>query len=207
VSEAPNLEDRFIVETGTEAEVAALVEPVLVDLGFRLVRVKLMGRDDKSRTLQIMAERPDGTMNVNECEAVSRQLSPVLDVHDPLRGTYRLEISSPGIDRPLVRPSDFENWAGYEARIDAKELIDGRRRFKGLLEGFEGGEVRIEIDLENTGPAVIGLPVELIADARLVLTDDLVRESLRRAKQNRKQGDSPGLRDGDEPPMDYLEDE
>src|SRR5690606_5841407 len=130
---------RFIRETGLAAEIAELVEPTVEDLGFRLVRVQILGRDGP--TVQIMAERPGGTITIEDCEEISRQLSPLLDAHDPLRGSYRLEVSSPGIDRPLVRPSDFEDWAGHEAKIELKELVGGRKRYRGVLEGFEDGEV------------------------------------------------------------------
>jgi ribosome maturation factor RimP len=110
----------------------------------------------------------------------------VLDVHDPIQGQYTLEVSSPGIDRPLVRPSDFDAWAGYEAKVELKQPISGRRRFRGLLEGIEGGEVRIEVDLGELGHQVVGLPLGLVGEARLVLTDDLIRETLRRAKKGNK---------------------
>ncbi len=173
---------RFIRESGLAADIAELVEPTLEDLGFRLVRVQIQGRD--GQTVQIMAERPSGTITIEDCEAISRQLSPLLDAHDPLPGSYRLEISSPGIDRPLVRPSDFEDWSGYEARIELKELVGGRKRFRGVLEGFEDGEVRVECTLDQQGAQVLGFPVDLIADAKLVLTDELVREALRRAKKS-----------------------
>jgi ribosome maturation factor RimP len=172
---------RFIGETGVAAQIAGLAEPVLAELGFRLVRVVVSGRNGS--TVQIMAERPDGTITVEECAEISRRLSPVLDVHDPIQGHYNLEISSPGIDRPLVRPSDFEDWAGYEARIELKEPISGRKRFRGILEGVEGGEVRIEVELEGLGRQVLGLPIGLVGEARLVLTDELIREALRRAKK------------------------
>lgn len=178
--------ERFIRETGLAAVIAELAEPVLEDLGFRLVRVQIQGRE--SKIVQIMAERPDGTITVNDCEAISRQISPLLDVHDVISGSYRLEISSPGIDRPLVRPSDFEDWADYEAKIELSEMIDGRKRFRGRLDGFEDGEVRIEIDLPEIGRTVVGFPVSLVSDAKLVLTDDLVREALRRAKQSKRAG-------------------
>lgn len=178
--------DRFIRETGLAAEFSALVEPVLEAEGFRLVRVQVTGRDGK--TVQIMAERPDGTFTIEDCEAVSRQLSPLLDVHDPIPGSYRLEVSSPGIDRPLVRADDFETWAGYEAKIELKDMVDGRKRFRGQLDGFEDGEVRIKVDLGEGGPQVIGLSVGMIADAKLVLTDELVREALQRAKRQGKTG-------------------
>ena len=172
---------RFIGETGLAADVAALAEPVLVDLGFRLVRVAISGRD--GTTVQIMAERPDGTITVQECAEISRNLSPVLDAHDPISGQYTLEISSPGIDRPLVRPADFEDWAGYEAKVELKQPVSGRKRFRGVLEGVEDGEVRIEVDLDQIGRQVIGLPIGMIGEARLVLTEELVREALRRSKK------------------------
>jgi ribosome maturation factor RimP len=180
------LRDRFIREAGLPAKVAAIIEPALEDRGFRLVRVAISGREGK--TLQVMAERADGSMTIEDCEAVSREISALLDVHDPIAGAYRLEVSSPGIDRPLVRPSDFEDWAGHEAKIELSEPIDGRKRFRGTLEGFEGGEIRIEVDLGDAGRQVVGLPVGLIAEAKLVLTDDLIHEALRRAKKSNANG-------------------
>ena len=180
------LRDRFIREAGLPAKVAAIIEPALEDRGFRLVRVAISGRE--GQTLQVMAERVDGSMTIEDCEAVSREISALLDVHDPIAGAYRLEVSSPGIDRPLVRPSDFEDWAGHEAKIELSQPIDGRKRFRGRLEGFEGGEVRIEVDFGEAGRQVIGLPVGLIGEAKLVLTDDLIREALRRAKKSDANG-------------------
>jgi ribosome maturation factor RimP len=130
-----------------------------------------------------MADKAGGTINVDDCAAISRRLSPLLDAHDPIEGRYFLEVSSPGIDRILVRPSDFEDWAGFEAKLETKEPIDGRRRFRGILEGYEDGEARLQVKLdEHSEPKTIGLPVELIEEARLVLTDELVRASLNRAK-------------------------
>lgn len=149
------------------------------------------GKD--SKTLQIMAERDDGTITIDDCEAISKQLSPMLDVADVIPGAYRLEISSPGIDRPLVRPSDFEDWAGYEAKIELNQPIDGRRKFKGTLEGFEAGEVRIECDVEGAGLTILGLPQALINDARLVLTDELIREALTRAKKSKNARPGDGI--------------
>jgi ribosome maturation factor RimP len=178
------LRDRFIREAGLAARVADLVEPALLDRGFRLVRVAVSGGEGK--TVQVMAERADGTLTIEDCETISRDISPLLDVHDPISGRYRLEVSSPGIDRPLVRPSDFEDWSGYEAKIELKEPIDGRKRFRGTLEGFEDGEVRIAVDLDQIGRTVIGLPVGLVGEAKLVLTDELIREALRRAKKSKE---------------------
>jgi ribosome maturation factor RimP len=196
------MEARFIREAGLAKDVADLVEPVLVDLGFRLVRVKVSLREGS--TVQIMAERPDGTITVEECAEISRNLSAVLDVHDPIPSGYHLEVSSPGIDRPLVRPSDFETWAGYDARIELKEPVSGRKRFRGLLEGYEDGEVRVEVELTpeeavQAGGAkrhVIGLPVALIHEAKLVLTDELIREALVRAKRAREGKEPDAVMDG-----------
>jgi len=189
--------ERFVQESGLAAALAELVEPVLDDLGFRIVRVKVDGRAEM--TVQIMAERPDGTITIDDCELISRQLSPLLDVHDLVPGTYRLEISSPGIDRPLVRPSDFEDWAGHEAKLEMSEMIDGRKRFRGRLEGFEDGEVRLEVDLPEVGATLLGLPLDLVKDAKLVLTDDLIREALSRAKKDKRSDDPDGpLGPGDE---------
>jgi ribosome maturation factor RimP len=179
-------ENRLITETGVAARVAAAVEPAIEDLGFRLVRVKVSSQN--GCTVQIMAERPDGTMSVADCEAVSRAVSPVLDLEDPVPQAYNLEVSSPGIDRPLVRPSDFEDWSGYEAKLEVKQPIDGRKRFRGMLDGFADGEVRIEVDLGEAGKNIIGIPMELVGEARLVLTDELIREALRRAKKSNASG-------------------
>lgn len=174
--------ERFVKETGLAAGIAELAEPVLESLGFRLVLARIL--QGQGTIVEILAERPDGSMTIDDCRTVSLGLSPVLDVHDPLPGSYRLQVSSPGIDRPLVRPSDFDQWAGFEAKIELKELIDGRRRFRGIIEGYEEGEARIEVDLgKEQGVKLIGLPVGLIAEAKLVLTDALVRESLQRTKR------------------------
>jgi ribosome maturation factor RimP len=171
-------------------------------MGFRLVRVKVQGGGTADRIVQLMTERPDGSITVDDCEAISKGISPVLDVADPISGAYRLEISSPGIDRPLVRPSDFEDWSGHEARIELTEPVGGRKRFKGVLEGFEDGEVRIQADTGEHGVQHLGLPVNLISDAKLVLTDELIREALARAKE--RHSTRPG--DGAELDEDDLED-
>jgi ribosome maturation factor RimP len=176
--EAPT--ERFVRELGPAADLAALVEPVLEDMGFRLVRVAMSKRD--GGTIQIMADKAGGTINVDDCAQISRRLSPLLDAHDPIEGRYYLEVSSPGIDRILVRPSDFEDWAGYEVKVELKEQIEGRKRFRGILEGYEDGEMRLQVQLDESDPEVIGLPVDLIHDAKLVLTDELIRASLAKAK-------------------------
>ena len=178
-AEAPT--ERFLRETGAAAGIAALVEPVLEDMGFRLVRVVMSKRD--GATIQIMVDKAGGTIVVQDCADISRRLSPLFDAHDPIKDRYYLEVSSPGIDRILVRPSDFEDWAGYEVKVELKELIDGRKRFRGILEGYADGEMRLEVKLDENGePQTIGLPVELIHDAKLVLTEELIRASLAKAK-------------------------
>src|SRR5919112_2966528 len=135
--------ERLITESGVAARVAAIAEPVIQDLGFRLVRVKVSGLN--GCTVQIMAEREDGTMTVEDCEAVSRALSPVFDLEDPVERAYNLEVSSPGIDRPLVRRQDFERWSGHEAKIEMAVPVAGRKRFRGILRGIEGDTVSIEL--------------------------------------------------------------
>jgi ribosome maturation factor RimP len=172
-------EDRLITETGVAARVATIAEPVIADLGFRLVRVKISGTN--GCTVQIMAERPDGTMRVEDCEAVSRALSPVLDLEDPIDRAYNLEVSSPGIDRPLVRVGDFERWTGYEVKIEMAVPVAGRKRYRGTIRGVEGEELLVQLPDAKPGEDPIArLPLGDLEEARLVLTDDLVRESLRR---------------------------
>ena len=176
-----NSDPRLIVEQGVAARVAAIVEPVLIASGYRLVRVKVSGLD--GCTVQIMAERPDGTMKVEDCEIVSRALSPVLDVSDPIDRAYRLEVSSPGMDRPLVRRSDFERFAGHELKVEMAVAINGRRRFRGLLLGVEGETARIRrSDAAPGEDSEVALPIEDMSEAKLVLTDALIAESLRRGK-------------------------
>jgi ribosome maturation factor RimP len=181
-------EPRLIIEPGRAARVAALAEPVLAALGYRLVRVRVSGF--AGCTVQIMAERPDGTMTIKDCEAASRALSPVLDVTDPIEGSYRLEISSPGIDRPLVRRSDFDRYAGQVAQVEMQVPIDGRRRFRGELTGTAGECARIRrIDAAaNENPDVL-LRIDDMMEAKLVLTDALVSEALRKSKHNQRKGD------------------
>ena len=174
-------EPRLIIEPGLAARVATIAEPVLEGLGFRLVRVRISGAD--GCTVQIMAERPDGSMTIDDCEAVSRALSPVLDVADPVDTAYRLEISSPGMDRPLVRRSDFERHIGHVVKIEMAVAVDGRKRFRGEIAGVEGDAARIRRDDAAEGTAAdILLPIEDMAEAKLVLTDALIGEALRRGK-------------------------
>jgi ribosome maturation factor RimP len=174
-------EPRLIAEQGVAARVAAISEPVLVGMGYRLVRVRISGVD--GCTVQIMAERPDGAMTVEDCERVSRALSPVLDMADPIDRAYRLEVSSPGLDRPLVRRSDFERFAGHRLKIEMAIAVDGRRRFRGVLLGVDGAAARVRRDDAGPGqPDEVLLPIEEMAEAKLVLTDALIAESLRRGK-------------------------
>jgi len=178
---AIDAEPRLVGETGLAARVAALADPVLLTLGLRLVRVRISGTS--GCTVQIMAERPDGSMLIEDCEAASRALSPVLDASDPVEGAYRLEISSPGIDRPLVRRSDFDRYAGHDIRIEMSVMVEGRKRFRGTLIGTDGDTARIRGEAGPDGvPTEISLPIEDMAEARLVLTDALIAESLRRGK-------------------------
>jgi ribosome maturation factor RimP len=181
VETAARTERRLLAEQGTAARVAAIAEPVLEGLGYRLVRVRMSGL--AGCTVQIMAERPDGTMTIDDCETVSRALSPVLDVEDPVDRAYRLEISSPGIDRPLVRRSDFGRYAGHVVKVEMAAPIAGRRRFRGVLIGIDGDAALIRRDDARADePADVRLPIEDMEEARLVLTDALVAESLRRGK-------------------------
>ncbi len=173
-------EPRLIAETGVAARVAAIVSPVLVALGFRLVRVKVSGLD--GCTVQVMAERPDGTMIVEDCEAVSRALSPVLDAADPIDRAYRLEISSPGLDRPLVRRSDFERHIGATVKIELATPREGQRRFRGVITAVEDNGVLIRIDGAAAGKETVVLAFDDMGDAKLVLTDELIAASLRRGK-------------------------
>jgi ribosome maturation factor RimP len=174
-------EPLLIVEGGAAARVGALAAPVLRDVGLRLVRVKISNAD--GGTVQIMAERPDGSMTIEDCERANDALSPVFDVDSPFERPYRLEISSPGIDRPLVRASDFERAIGHEARIEMSRAVDGRKRYRGLIEAVESGAARIAwAPEESKETTVVALAIADMAEARLVLTDELVRATLRKEK-------------------------
>ena len=165
----------LIAKAAIDQRLAGLITPVIEDLGFELVRVRLMS--GKATTLQIMAERPEGGIEVDQCAAISTAVSATLDVEDPIVDEYTLEVSSPGIDRPLTRLKDFATCEGYEAKIETTELIDGRRRFKGQLAGVEGNDVLINIE-EGT----VGLNFDWLSDAKLILTDELINEMLRQRK-------------------------
>lgn len=169
----------MIAKTAIDQRLAAIVGPVIADLGFELVRLRLMS--GKTRTLQIMADRPDGGIEVDDCAEISTAVSAALDVEDPLEDAYTLEVSSPGIDRPLTRLKDFETFEGYEVRIETDEMIDGQRRFKGVLAGVEEDEVLLNI--ERAGEDItVGLKFDWLSDAKLVLTDELIKEMLRARK-------------------------
>ncbi|WP_051357385.1 ribosome maturation factor RimP [Azorhizobium doebereinerae] len=196
----PN-EPRLIIETGVAARVAAIVAPVLADLNLRLVRVKITARD--GGTCQIMAERADGSMTIDDCEAASRAISPVLDVEDPIAGAYRLEISSPGIDRPLVRLSDFDRWAGHELKVEMAVPVDGRKRFRGILIGTKAGSAVLKrTDAPKGEEPEVELPVADVGEAKLVLTDALITEALRRAKAAER-----GLGEDDAAEDDFEDDD
>ena len=159
------------------SQLEPIIEPAVEAAGYRLVRLRILG--GKTKTLQIMAERPDGTMKVEDCARLSRALSDFLEREDPFEGEYLLEVSSPGIDRPLTRLTDFSRWAGHEAKLELSAPDEsGRRRFKGLLIGLDGNEVAIEVEGER-----LKFPFRGIAEAKLVLTDKLIAEDLKARKQ------------------------
>ena len=165
----------LIAKAAIDRRLAEIITPVIEDMGYELVRIRLMS--GKTTTLQIMADKPDGGIEVDDCAVISNAVSATLDVEDPILDAYALEVSSPGIDRPLTRLKDFDMFEGYEAKLETAELIDGRRRFKGMLAGIEGDEVLINVE-EGT----IGLQFDWLSDAKLVLTEDLIKEMLRQRK-------------------------
>ncbi len=171
------LEPRLIVESGIEARVAEIIEPVLVDLGFRLVRVNMSGQN--GLTLQILAERNDGTMSVEDCETLSRAISPVLDVDDPVDRAYHLEMSSPGIDRPMVRKSDFARWTGHLMKCETSIIVEGRKRFRGTITDVNEDGFVLQRDKATYGDEpTVHIPFETLSDAKLILTDELIRDAL-----------------------------
>jgi ribosome maturation factor RimP len=179
-------EPRLIVEPGLPARVSNIAEPVIEQLGYRLVRIKVSSSE--GATIQIMAERPDGSMTVEDCEIISRALSPVFDVNEPMDGAYRLEISSPGIDRPLVRKSDFERFAGHLVKIEMDVAVGGRKRFRGILDSVEGEAARLRLDDPAEGQeAEVLLPIPDMSEAKLVLTDELVSQALRAEKAAKRE--------------------
>jgi ribosome maturation factor RimP len=193
-------DDRIIRESGIDARIALIIAPVLRAIGFRLVRVRLSAQN--GLTLQVMAEREDGTMTVEDCEEVSRVVSPALDVEDPVEKAYHLEVSSPGIDRPLVRKSDFRAGLGHLVKLETSILVANRKRFRGKIAEVDEDAVVIERELPAEGEeARVRVPFEAVAEARLVLTDDLIRDALRqdkKARQERKKRRGAPKDDGDE---------
>ncbi|MBB4304515.1 ribosome maturation factor RimP [Rhodobium orientis] len=189
-------EPRIVTETGLDARVATIAEPVIEDLGYRLVRVRISGHN--GCTVQIMAERPDGSMTVEDCEAISRELSPVLDVDDPIDREYHLEISSPGIDRPLVRATDFDRWSGHIGKIEMEVPADGRKRFRGTILGTrDDGTFGLALaDPAPDGTDKVWLRLEDLGEARLVLTDELIAATLKAEKKRQGEADDDtGARD------------
>jgi ribosome maturation factor RimP len=159
------------------AHLEPILTPAIEAAGFKLVRLRLLG--GKRKTIQVMAERPDGTMNVDDCAELSHALSEFLDAEDPIDGEYVLEVSSPGIDRPLTRITDFARWSGHEAKLElAAPDANGRKRFKGLLLGLDGNDVVFETDGQR-----LAIPFRAIAEAKLVLTDKLIQEDLKARKR------------------------
>ncbi len=167
-----------------------LINPAVEAAGFELVRVRVTGGNTK--TLQVMAERADKTMSAGDCAKLSRALSSVLEDADPIEGAYTLEVSSPGIDRPLVRPKDFEDWQGWPAKLELNRLVEGRKRFSGVVAGMDDGKVAFDIEGEEETAL---FPINWIASAKLVLTDDLIKESLKTAKTEMQ--DEEIISDGD----------
>ena len=192
-------EPRLITETGLDQRVADIIEPVIVPMGYQLVRVRMSGQN--GMTLQIMAERTDGTMTVEDCEEISKAISPVLDVEDPIDKAYHLEVSSAGIDRPMVRKSDFFRWQGHLLKCETSVLVDGRKRFRGKIVSVDDDGFRLERDQVAYGEEpVVVIPFTTLSEARLILTDDLIRDALtadkkakaaRAANENFEDEDSP----------------
>lgn len=198
-------DDRIIRENGIEARVAVIIQPVLRAIGFRLVRVQLMAQN--GGTLQIMAEREDGTMTVEDCEEVSRAVSPALDVDDPIEKAYHLEISSPGIDRPLVRKSDFSTWLGHLVKVETTSIVAGKKRFRGKIEQADENGIVVRNDKGAPGDdPLVRVLYDKLADARLILTDDLIRDAL--SKDNRARKEAKKRRgEPDDSPDDLSDDE
>lgn len=179
-------EPRLIVETGLDRRVAEIIEPTIEQVGYRLVRVRLSAQN--GMTLQIMCEKNDGTMTVEDCEAVSMAISPVLDVEDPVDKAYHLEVSSPGIDRPMVRKSDFSRWQGHLVKCETSILIDGRKRFRGKIASADADGFTVERDQPAYGEEpTVAIPFSALAEAKLILTDDLIRDALRADKAAKAQ--------------------
>lgn len=197
-------DDRIVRETGVDARIAAIIQPVLRATGYRLVRVRVSGQN--GLTLQIMAEREDGIMTVEDCEAVSRAVSPVLEVEDPIDKAYHLEVSSPGIDRPLVRKSDFVTWIGHIVKLETSVMVADRKRFRGRIEEADDNGILIARDQPGYGDEpTVRIPFEAIDEARLILTDDLIRDAL--SKDNRARKEAKRRRGEPDDPEDQDENE
>jgi len=204
-TETATEDDRIVRESGIDARVAHIVLPALAGAGFRLVRVRLSGQN--GLTLQIMAERADGTMTVEDCEAASRLLSAVLDVEDPIDKAYHLEVSSPGIDRPLVRIGDFAAAKSHVAKVDTSIMVAGRKRFRGRIAEVDGSGLVIESDKPAYGEdPTVQIPFEAVSEARLVLTDDLIRDALSKDNKARKEARKRRGADNDDTPAEAGED-
>jgi len=190
-------EARIITETGLDRRIADIIEPVLVAMGYKLVRARLMNQN--GLTLQVMAERNDGTMTVTDCEEVSMAISPVLDVEDPVDKAYHLEVSSPGIDRPMVRKSDFERWNGHIVKCETSILVDNRKRFRGKITEVDADGFTLERDQVAYGEEPrVKIPFNALSEAKLILTDDLIRDALRADKLAKAQAANQNDEDSDE---------
>ena len=171
-----------LMAPGPAAPLLSLVAPVVQDIGLELLRIRMTGQDGE-QVLQIMADRDEGMITVEDCERISRAVSVVLDVEDPLKGQYILEVSSPGMARPLCRPKDFIRWAGFEAKLELSRAFDSRKRFRGMLTGFEDGEVLMDVPLDGHDEApTLGFKFEDISEARLVVNDEMIADALKRQK-------------------------
>lgn len=190
-------EPRLITETGLDQRLADIIEPVLVDIGFRLIRVRMLNQN--GMTMQVMAEKNDGTMTVEDCEQVSMAISPVLDVEDPIDKEYHLEVSSPGIDRPLVRKSDFARWQGHLVKCETSIMIGNRKRFRGKIVEADAEGFTIERDQVAYGEEQkVVIPFTALSDAKLILTDDLIRDALRADKLAKAQAANQNEADDEE---------
>jgi ribosome maturation factor RimP len=190
-------EPRLITETGLDQRLADIIEPVLVDMGFRLIRVRMLNQN--GMTMQVMAEKNDGTMTVEDCEQVSMAISPVLDVEDPIDKEYHLEVSSPGIDRPLVRKSDFTRWQGHLVKCETSIMIGNRKRFRGKIVEADADGFTIERDQVAYGEEQkVVIPFTALSDAKLILTDDLIRDALRADKLAKAQAANQNEADDEE---------
>ena len=190
-------EPRLIIETGLDQRLADIIEPVLVDIGFRLIRVRMLNQN--GMTMQVMAEKNDGTMTVEDCEQVSMAISPVLDVEDPVDKEYHLEVSSPGIDRPLVRKSDFVRWQGHLVKCETSIMIGNRKRFRGKIVEADADGFTIERDQVAYGEEQkVVIPFTALSDAKLILTDDLIRDALRADKLAKAQAANQNEADDEE---------